>query len=162
MDQVYSCSTPSVPWMRGQSVPSARLLMTQTGGAVDMPEGCAAIQRNPIRQDKWANESLMKQHKEKCKVLHVGRNGPSHPAGKTRPWGSWWHQAEHQVVVGPCHTGSLGCVRPSPVSRTREVVPPLCSALGRPHLANCVQVWAPQYGRDVELLERGQQRASKM
>ena len=39
---------------------------------------------------------------------------------------------------------------------------PFCSALVRPHLECCVQMWSPQYRRDVELLDRVQKRATKM
>ena len=47
-------------------------------------------------------------------------------------------------------------------SRAREVVPPLFSALVRPHLEYSVQMWSAQYRRDVDLLEHILRRATEM
>jgi len=55
----------------------------------------------------------------------------------------------------------LGCIKSSMASRPREGILPLCSALPRPHLESCIQLWSPQHSKDMDLLERVQRRPQK-
>ncbi|GAB0204549.1 hypothetical protein GRJ2_002920500 [Grus japonensis] len=105
-------------------------------GAINMLGGRDAIQRDLDRLERWARANLMEFNKAKCKVLHMGQCNPKH---------------DYRLAQKANHV--LGCIKTSVTSRSREVILPLHSALVRPHLEYCVQLWGPQYKKDMELLE---------
>ena len=114
------------------------------GGSVNLPGSRKALQRDLDRPDCWAESNGMKFNKTKCWVLHFAATTPGL---EQSGWKTVWEKKDLGVLVDSqlnmsqqCAqlakeaNGVLACIRNSVVTRSREAIIPLYSALVRAHL----------------------------
>ncbi|GAB0192650.1 mitochondrial enolase superfamily member 1 [Grus japonensis] len=140
---------------------------TTLSGIDDSFQGRDVIQRDLDRLEEWAHVNLMKVNKAKCKLLHMGWGDPqyqyrlgdelveSSPADKNVgiPVDEKLDMCRQCVLAAKKAHHILVCIKSSVTSRSREGILPLYSALLRPHLEYCAQLWGPQDKRGIDLLE---------
>ena len=115
------------------------------------------MQRDLDRLESCAHVNLMKFNKAKCNILHKGQGNLKHTYRLGREWlesspekdlgmsvDKRLNMSQQRVLAAQKANCILGCIKGSVTSRSREVILPLYSALVRPYLEYCVQLWSPQ------------------
>ncbi|PKU39627.1 hypothetical protein llap_10073 [Limosa lapponica baueri] len=127
---------------------------TKLSRSVDSQEDREALQRDVDRLGHWANINGMSLNKGKCRVLHLGHNNPKQCYRLGEMWlescleerdlgvliDKWLNMSRQCAQVAKKANGILACIRNSVTSR----------------------ILAPQYKRDIKVLERVQRRATKL
>ncbi|KAK4818825.1 hypothetical protein QYF61_019862 [Mycteria americana] len=138
---------------------------TKLGGAVDSLEGQEVLQRDLDRLKHWAMINGMKFNKSKCRILHLGRSNAGYKYKLGEEWlesspaerdlgvlvDSRLNTSQQRALAAKRANRILGCVKHSITSRSKE-----------PHLEYCVQFWAPQFQKEVQVLECIQRRETKL
>ncbi|KAK4827175.1 hypothetical protein QYF61_015137 [Mycteria americana] len=133
---------------------------TKLSSAVDSLKGRDAIQRDLDKLEEWADVNLMRFNKAKCRVLHLGQGNPLY---QYRLGGEGIESSSVEKDLGILKANHiLGCIKRSVASRLREVILPLHSALMRPYLEYCMQLWDPQYKKYMDLVKWVPRNATKM
>ncbi|XP_061486439.1 uncharacterized protein LOC133386720 [Rhineura floridana] len=149
---------------------------TKLGGITNTVEDRNKIQRDLDRLEHWAENNRMKFNRDKCKVLHLGKRNQMHSYKMGDAWLSSMtcekdlgtvidhklNMSQQCDVAAKKANAVLGCINRSIVSKSREVLVPLYSALVRPHLEYYVQFWSLHFKKDADKLEQVQRRTTKM
>ncbi|PKU48790.1 pol- hypothetical protein [Limosa lapponica baueri] len=143
---------------------------TKLSGVVDTLKGREAIQRDLDRLERWACAKLKEFNKAMCKILHVRWDNTKHTyrlGGESSPYekdlgvlvDEKLNMSQQCELAAQKANHILGCSKRIVASSSREVILPLYFALMRPHQEYCIQLWGPQYKKDME---QAQRRAMKM
>src|SRR5579872_3623035 len=124
---------------------------------------------------EWSKTWGLEFNVDKCKVIHFGRDNPNSVYAindKTvkvvtdeRDLGVTVNQdlkvANQCAVAVKAANRTLGLIKRTFSSRSKDIIVALYKSLIRPHLEYCMSVWKPHYKKDIDLLEGVQRRALK-
>ena len=154
----------------------SRIIANKNKLKVDNIDGGRQLQDDLDRVVEWAKKWKMEFNVDKCKVMHLGLNNPrrSYNMGDTSLQTSEEERdlgvlIDHQLdfgkhirtIVGRANR-VLGMIRVSFACMNKTMFLSLYTALVRPLLEYCVQVWSPYKKKYIKLLEGVQRRATKL
>ena len=141
-----------------------------------MENGNVTLQNDLNAVLEWANKWKMEFNVDKCKIMHLGHNNPK---ATYSMGGSNLQETEEErdlgvIIDNKLDFGShirsivgkankvLGMIKVSFSCLNIPMMYNLYTALVRPLLEYCVQVWSPYKKKYINLIEKVQRRATRM
>ena len=144
--------------------------------SVSSAEGINHLSEDLLKLSAWANDWQMSFNTDKCSIIHLGHQNIKH---KYSLCGNVLKDSEEERDLGiivdsslkfseQCNTAVknansiLGIIRRTIRCKSQNIIKKLYTALVRPKLEYCVQVWSPRFKKDIGNIEKVQRRATKM
>ena len=149
---------------------------TKLGKVLNTPTAHMELQNTLEALEKWSEKWCMALNVQKCKVMHVGR---TNTRSDYKMGGHVLEKTEEEIDIGVMVTPTL-----KPATQCSKAAKTATTVLGqisrafhyrdrttflrlykqyvRPHLEFSSQAWRPWLKKDVEILEKVQERAVRM
>ena len=121
---------------------------------------------------KWSEKWQWLYNFGKCKCIHIGHGnmdkeykmGDAVLGRTTQEKDLGVAFSADMKVSEQCGTAKqiLGLIRRPIMYKEKQLILPLYKAIVGPHLEYCIQAWKPYHKKDIDKLERIQQRATKI
>lgn len=149
---------------------------TKLFGPVATPEQAEILQQDLRQMHYWSKEWQMLFNPGKCKCLHLGFNNLNYDyfvgdnliesTEEEKDLGVWvdvlMNFSKQCAAAVAKANGVLATIRRTITNKSPKIIIPLYKSLVRPHLEYAVQAWRPFLQRDVDNIEKVQQRALRL
>ena len=149
---------------------------TKVAKIVESIEDAQRMQELIDRLAAWADKWGMEFNVKKCKVLHFGNKNQMHKyymkgeeleqAKEEKDLGIWIDDtlkpSKQCAAAAKSANFALGQIQRAFHYRKKSMLVPLYKTFVRPRLESSVAAWSPWYENDIKLMERVQERMTRM
>ncbi|CAL4249629.1 unnamed protein product [Meganyctiphanes norvegica] len=134
------------------------------------------LQNDLTKLQEWSQKWLLQFNETKCKVMHIGKqddpfvyyinNVPLSVTHEEKDLGIYvtpdWKSATHVAKVAAKANSMVGRIRHTFTYINKDIFKAVYPSLVRSHMEFAVQAWSPQLKKDINKLEKVQQRATRL
>ena len=139
-------------------------------------EDARILQEDLIKLQEWSRKWLLQFNEDKCKVMHFGKKNPKNQYqlnDKTleetvleKDLGVYvtpnMKSESHVAKIAAKANSMVGWIKRTFSYMDEDMFKTVYPTLVRSHMEYAAQAWSPGYKKDIELLEKVQQRATKL